>query len=275
MKSKLLLFALLISSLLVKSQEFELGVSFGAMQYQGDLAQPPVAIRNTKFNIGALARYTFNPKLAIRGEVNFGKIGGDDKYAVGEEHLYRNLNFSSPIFEVSGSLEYNFFKFVPGSLRKRFTPYISAGVGIFHFDPTTTYKGSKIHLQPLQTELNKPLYSLTQVCFPVGVGIKWSVGKLWTIGAHYATRFTLTDYLDDVSHNWQTSKPGTIDQDLTYRGDETNNAKWVGYAPYIINENNPNDKRTVNRGDPRNRDTYLFFGFSITKTFRKFSCNAF
>ena len=275
MKSKLLVFALLLISLIVKSQEFELGVSLGAMQYQGDLAQPPIAIRNTKFMLGALGRYTFNSKFAFRGEVNFGQIGGDDKYALAEDHQFRNLNFKSNIFEVSGSFEYNFFKYVPGSRNKKFTPFVSLGVGIFHFNPKTEYNGQTIQLQPLQTELNKPLYALTQVCFPAGVGIKWNVGKTWTLGLHYATRFTLTDYLDDVSHNWQTSKPGTLDQELTYRGDETNNAYWVNVEPYIYNENNPNDKNTVNRGDPRDRDTYLFFGFSLTKTFRKFSCLAF
>lgn len=278
MKSKLLLFALLVSSFFVKAQEWELGLTLGPMNYQGDLAQATVNVVKTKFNVGALGRYTINPLFAIRAEVNYGQISGDDKYAKlppeGYGHNKRNLNFKSNIFEVSTSLEYNFFKYVPGSRRKRFTPFISAGIGIFHFDPVTTYQGTTVHLQPLQTELNKPLYSLTQVCFPVGGGIKWNVKKNWTLGFNYATRFTLTDYLDDVSHNWQTNPtPGNLGQELSYRGDETSDPNWQ--QTIVKNYNDPNNPRTVNRGDPRDRDTYMVIGFSITKTFRKFACNAF
>jgi opacity protein-like surface antigen len=278
MKSKLLLFALLFTTLLVKSQEWEVGVTLGPMNYQGDLAQASVNLNQTKFNLGALGRYTISPLLAVRGEVNFGKVSGDDKYAVIPPEAYghnkRNLNFQSNIFEVSASLEYNFFKYVPGARRKRFTPFVSAGIGIFHFNPTTTYQGQKVQLQPLPTELNKPLYSLTQLCFPIGGGIKWNVSKTWTFGFNYATRFTLTDYIDDVSHNWQTQPtPGNLGQTLTYRGDETNDPNWQ--QTNIQNWNDPNSKTSVNRGDPRDRDTYMVLGFSLTKTFRKFACNQF
>jgi opacity protein-like surface antigen len=274
MKSKLLVAILLLTSFLVKSQELEFGVSLSACQYQGDLAQPVIQVQETKVNIGLLGRYTFNPTFALRGELNYGKIAGDDKYASIPPEAYghnkRNLSFSSPIYEISTSLEYNILKYVPGSRHKRFTPFISAGIGFFHFDPTTVYNGTTYHLQQYKTELDKPAYKLNQVCFPIGAGIKWNVAQTWTLGLTYATRFTMTDYLDDVSHNWQTSMPGTIDQKLSYRGDE------IGYpATTPQNYNDPNNPKTINRGNPKNRDTYLFVGFSITKTFRKFSCMGF
>ncbi len=278
MKSKFILFVLLFLTFLSNSQEWEMGVTLGPMNYQGDLAQAPVNLIKTKFNLGALGRYTFNPNLAVRAEINYGKVSADDKYAKIAPGAYwhnkRNLNFSSNIFEVSASLEVNFFKFVPGSRRKRFSPFLSAGIGVFHFDPVTEYNGQVIHLQPIQTELNKPLYSLTQLCFPVGGGIKWNVKKNWTLGVNYATRFTLTDYIDDVSHNWQTNPtPGSLGQTLTYRGDETSNVAWQNAV--ITNAENPNSKVTTNRGDPTNRDTYMVFGVSISKTFRKFACSNF
>ncbi len=278
MKAKLLLLALFFSAFLAHSQDWELGGTLGPMNYQGDVAQASVNLVKTRYNLGLLGRYTFNPILAIRAEVNFGRISGDDKYAFippeGYGHNKRNLNFGSNIFEVSASFEYNIFKYIAGSRRNHFSPFLSAGFGIFHFDPTTTYKDQLIHLQPLQTELNKPLYSLTQVCFPIGGGIKWNVKKNWTLGFNYATRFTLTDYLDDVSHNWQTNPtPGSLGQELTYRGDETSNVNWQ--QTVVKNNQDPNSKTTTNRGDPKNRDTYMIFGFSLTKTFRKYSCNAF
>ncbi len=242
------------------------------MNYQGDLAQAPVNPLLTKLNVGAIGRFNFNRSWAMRAEVNLGKVGGDDKWAnippEGYGHNKRNLNFTSTIFEVSASLEYNFKKYMTGTRRKHFSPFISAGIGIFHFDPTTIYNGQEIHLQPIQTELNKPLYSLTQLCFPIGGGVKWNVKKNWTLGFNYATRFTLTDYIDDVSHNWQINPtPGSLGYELSYRGDEAN----YGPAPKL-NYKDPNDPRSVNRGDPRDRDTYLIFGFTLTKTFHKFQC---
>jgi opacity protein-like surface antigen len=269
-----LLIATIFAAFICNAQEWEAGISIGPSQYQGDLAKEQMVLKKTKLGGGLIGRYTFNPSFALRAEINVMKVAGDDKLSKDPSHSKRNLNFNSFIEELTISGEYNFFKYVPGSKSKRFTPFISAGVGLFHFNPTTTYKGQTVDLQPLKTELNKPNYALTQVCFPIGGGIKYNIASTWSLGLNYATRFTMTDYLDDVSRQYQLfTGPGVTQEeaDLTWRAPELDPVKYHNQP-----ENQPGDpKKTVNRGDPRDRDTYIFLGFTITKTFRAYSCNAF
>jgi opacity protein-like surface antigen len=267
-----LLFAAIFAAFICNAQEWEAGISLGPSQYQGDLAKEQLVLKKTKLGGGFVGRYTISPIFAVRAELNVMKISGDDKLSKDPQHYRRNVNFNSFVEELAFSFEYNFFKYVPGSKTKRFTPFLSAGIGMFHFNPTTTYNGEKVVLQPLQTELNKPNYSLWSVCFPVGGGFKYNVASTWTVGLNYATRFTMTDYLDDVSRQFQYAQPGISQKelDLTFR------AKEIDPSRTYIPSNYPGDpKKTVNRGDPRDKDTYLFLGFTLTKTFRAYSCNAF
>jgi opacity protein-like surface antigen len=272
MKFRLLL-ATLFAAFICNAQEWEAGISIGPSQYQGDLAKEQIVIKKTKLGGGLVGRYTLSPSFAIRGELNFMKISGDDKFSKDPSHIKRNVNFNSFIEEFAVSLEYNILRYVPGSASKKFTPYLSAGVGIFHFNPTTEFQGTKYNLQPLQTELNKPLYSLTQVCFPVGGGIKYNIASTWTLGLNYATRLLMTDYLDDVSRQFVTTPSNDIGYKLTERAPELDPSKYSYSAPP---SNLPGDPaKTVNRGDPTDRDTYIYMGISLTKTFRKYACNAF
>ena len=64
-------------------------------------------------------------------------------------------------------------------------------------------------LQPLCTEgqgssayPDRRPYTLTQLCFPFGVGVKFRLGKSFSFSAEYGFRKTWTDYLDDVSKTY-------------------------------------------------------------------------
>ncbi len=265
MKIKILLLSLIVS-LASYAQEWEAGITAGAMQYQGDLCKPQLEFSKTNMAGGLFGRYTLGPNLAVRGNFIFGKVSGDDKLSEDYDHAKRNLNFRSNIMELSAHLEYNFMKYVPGSRGKKFTPYISVGLGVFHFNPVTDdVNGNTVKLHDLKTEQNKS-YSLTQVCFPVGGGLKWNVSGTWTLGLDYATRFLLTDHLDDVSGPYQSATgAGVTPQELalSFRGQEIN-PSWH----YPIETPGV----SYNRGDPKKNDTYLYLGLSLTKTFRKYAC---
>jgi hypothetical protein len=71
-------------------------------------------------------------------------------------------------------------------------------------NPKTKYNGEWIDLQELGTEgqgteLNSDdRYKLFQFSIPIGVGIKFSLGKFIVLGLEYGVRKTFTDYIDDV-----------------------------------------------------------------------------
>jgi hypothetical protein len=185
-------------------QEGEYGVSLGAAHYFGDLNPNP------RFNrpgpaVGLFFRKNFGNYVALRIGGNYAFVGYSDKYNTYNEFMYRrNLSFNSNIWELALQGDFNFFKFVPGSAYNRFTPYITFGVGAFNYDPYAYYQGQKVNLRALGTEgQGTPGYPKTYgsmaVCFPLGVGVKYSLNRQMNLGFEVLYRFTTTDYLDDVS----------------------------------------------------------------------------
>lgn len=261
----LLLVALLAFSISeIKAQDKEWGGFLGISVYNGDLAQSPVPIRGMRPAIGGLYRYNFNTHWAIKTGLNVGYIASYDKYS-GEGTLResRNLSFHSPLVELSVVGEYNFMKYVSGSRKYRFTPYVFGGIAGFYFNPKTFLNGDEYNLRTIPTEqsqIDNP-YSPIAIAIPMGLGFKYSLGrkKLWNIGFEFGWRMTFTDNIDDVS-GAQPTNPSALSQDaqnLSYRSYQTEKGNWDRDWP---------------RGNPDNNDSYYFFGVTLTKTIRNFSC---
>ena len=102
---------------------------------------------------------------------------------------------------------FHFFKFVPDQAGYRFTPYITAGVGFFTYDPYAYLGGKKYFLRPLNTEGQTKIpgrtpYNSMAFCLPVGIGFKYNISGQTNIFFELTHRFTNTDYLDDVSKDY-------------------------------------------------------------------------
>jgi len=199
-------------------QEGEYGVSLGAAHYFGDL-NPNPRFNRPGLAVGAFFRKQFGNYVAVRIGGQYGFVGYSDKYNKSNEFMYRrNLSFNSNIWELALQGDFNFFKFIPGSEYNRFTPYITFGVGVFNYDPYAYYNGQKVYLRPLGTEgqgsslypARKP-YGSMAVCFPLGVGVKYSLNRRMNLGFEVLYRFTTTDYLDDVSTTYAPdARPQTL-----------------------------------------------------------------
>jgi Domain of unknown function (DUF6089) len=187
-------------------QEGEVGFSAGAAHYFGDL-NPKLRLNRPKVAFGIFARKQFGDYVAVRLSGHFAQLGYSDIYNTYNTFMHtRNLSFNTNIWEFGAQGDFNFFKFIPGDLYKRYSPYITFGIGLFNYDPYTYYQGQKVFLRPLGTEGQasaaypgrKP-YSTMAVCFPIGVGYKYSLNSKVNIGFEVVYRFTTTDYIDDVS----------------------------------------------------------------------------
>jgi len=190
-------------------QEGEYGVSLGAAHYFGDL-NPNPRFNRPGLAVGAFFRKQFGNYVAVRVGGQYAFVGYSDKYNTSNEFmLRRNLSFNSNIWELAVQGDFNFFKFVPGSQYNRFTPYITFGMGIFNYDPYAYYQGQKVYLRPLGTEgqgsaayPDRKTYGSMAVCFPFGVGVKYSLNRRMNLGFEVLYRFTTTDYIDDVSKTY-------------------------------------------------------------------------
>jgi len=204
MKKIVFILLILFSGVSLKAQHHEIGLFLGTSYYLGDLNNSN-QFGMASYNFGLMYRYAVNPRIAVRIAAHYGKLQGDSK--LNSKNLqYKNLSFHSVLIDIEGGIEINFLEYVAGSQNHRFTPFVFAGLGFFHFNPKTDYMGKEYELQPLGTEgqgltayPDKEPYALTSFAIPFGIGIKWSVSRRVSIGLEWGLRKTFTDYIDDVS----------------------------------------------------------------------------
>src|SRR5690606_6485518 len=107
-------------------------------------------------------------------------------------------NFRARNWEAALLLEYYLFPVKTYNInREFFNPYIFAGLGITTNNPYADYRDQWIPLRPLATEDNP--YPATAVVFPMGLGLKYKANVWVDMFVEGNYRFTLTDYLDDIS----------------------------------------------------------------------------
>lgn len=233
----------------------ELGFMIGGSNYIGDLNQFKPYYK-TQLAAGLVYRYNIHSRLSFRANFNYGKVRAFDSDAKQAILVNRNLNFESNILELAGGLEFNYFPFQLGHDRYKGTAYILAEIGVFRMNPMTSYNGEMVELQPLGTEgqgsaLNsKNPYSLTQICIPLGVGCKLSLGKKASLTLEYGIRKTFTDYIDDVGSDSYVNP-----EELALEN---------GPLAAELSNRSIDGSRYGKRGTSATKDWYSFFGAMLT-----------
>ena len=253
-------------------QEGEIGFSVGAAQYFGDLNPNP------RFNTPNLAASVFFRKnlggyVALRVAGSYAFLAYSDKLNGYNEFMYRrNLSFNTNIWEGTIQGDFNFFKYLPGSEHHRFTPYITFGIGVFNYNPYTYYEGQKVYLRPLGTEgqgsaayPDRKPYGSMAFCFPLGVGVKYSVSRKVNIGLEVLYRFTTTDYIDDVS---TTYAPNAQTQYLP-NGQPT---LWYALQDRSYETGTPIGIQGRQRGSGVKDDSYITGQFSVSFNLFSYKC---
>lgn len=255
MKKLLLLFCSV--PVLATAQNFHFSARFGLSGYQGDLKARGISLSQTNL-LGSLgARYDLSEHIAARTYFTYTNLQGDDKKGTASMQQ-RNLNFKTSLFDWELTGQYNLFSLND----KWWTPYVFAGVGLFHFNPyTKDPAGNRVFLKPLSTEGQGFMqgakdYKLTQFSLPFGFGADYSLNEDMRIGLEFGYRKLFTDYLDDVSTNYVDqaallAAKGQTAVDLAWRGDEVNRT-----ASYPAGG-------TV-RGNPDKKDGYYYVALTYT-----------
>ncbi|PLX13133.1 MAG: hypothetical protein C0598_04380 [Marinilabiliales bacterium] len=229
----------------------EVGVFGGGSYYLGDI-NPALHFSQTQLAYGGIVRYNLNDRWTVRASYYRGKLKGDDTKT--NAIVNRELNFVTPVNDISVVAEFSWFQYFTGSKRTYFTPYLFAGVSYFTFKPENN---DGVALQPLGTEgqntgfNGRSPYSLSGLSFPFGFGVKYSLNKRIGLAFEWGMRKTFTDYIDDVSSTY------------------ANN-------PDIIADPTQSHSAGMQRGDDKKNDWYNFTGITITYKFNLFDkrkCN--
>jgi hypothetical protein len=242
------------------AQNFHFSTRLGLANYQGDLKKSSVSLSGAKMLFSLGARYDLSEHVMARSYLTLTGVRADDKKG-SAAMKQRNLSFQSKIFDWEFTGQYSFF-----SLNEKWwTPYVFAGIGLYHFNPfTKNLNGEKTFLKHLSTEGEGFMpgikeYKLWQLNIPLGIGAEYSLNEDMRVGLEMGYRKTFTDHIDDVSGSYVDpvklmGARGQTAVDLAYRGDE------VGAGPYPA----PN----TTRGSAKNKDGYYYI--AVTYTLRYF-----
>ena len=227
-------------------------------------------------------RFRFAKNFAVKTAFAYATVNGADSLTSFAPRQYRNLSFKSNILELSTQLEVSLLTEARGgrNAMRNLGPlanvnlYAFGGVSGFYFNPKAQLSpGSPyIALQPLGTEGqgigdNPDLYKRISVAFPLGFGMKYYLNSRMTFGLEVGARYTMTDYIDDVSGSY-------FDNDLirTTYGDAA-----AEFADRRISETGtpatPAPSGTPFRGNPDNTDSYAFAMLYYSYTYQAYGSN--
>ncbi|MEI6814995.1 MAG: DUF6089 family protein [Bacteroidota bacterium] len=248
------------------AQRHQLGLFLGVANYNGELNPAPINYRFIHPGLGIIYRFDKSKFFSYKASAYYGWVSGNDAQSKDSFQLKRNLSFFSHVLDVSGEMEFNFFPYQPGTGEVFCTPYIFAGISIFHFNPTANLNGHEYELRTMHTEGQGDTYSKIAGAFRFGGGIKLSVGQVVNIGFEVGVRKTYTDYLDDVSGNYP---------------DPSKLLARDGLAAVGLSNKSAQSSESLigrQRGNPNDNDWYVFSGFWITFnvfSVGKHACDAF
>jgi hypothetical protein len=265
--------ALLLTTLFANGQaHHEFGLTAGVSNYYGDLQSKWFPAQGYNALAGVSYKYFATPRLGFRFGAAYTRLTAADSLSDIQVHRERNLSFGTGLFEVHTGLEINLLGVDVG--RSRFSPYVFGGVAVFFHNPyTSDSMGNRVFLRPLSTEgqglsqyPDRKEYSLVNVSFPVGGGLKFFVGKTLMITTELGFRYCTTDYLDDVSKSYVNldtlmAYRGAQSVQYSFRGDEI-----AGWREKDIR--NPDYK--YQRGDSKSNDWYWFGSLNVAIYFEAF-----
>lgn len=185
-----ILFLLAAWSLQARAQEeiyhMELGAMAGGSFYMGD-ANYSTPYKGTRPMGGIMARYVFNPRLALKANLAAAGIKGSIKESDGFPFA---CDFSRTLYDFGVQMEANFWGYGIGHEflgYRRLTPYITGGIGLT-FAPS-------------------PAEAVCTMNIPVGVGVKYKFRPRWNVGIEFTMRFSLSDELDVTNQDAALNDP--------------------------------------------------------------------
>ena len=138
LKHTFLAIVALLLSVSVQAQDdpeyrFEIGAGVGLTGYLGDYNGK--LTRDLQPAASIAGRYNFNPWMALRINVGYGKLKGssDDVKTWYTEEQYRSYSFSNSLTDIAAIYEYNFLPYGTGRDyrgAKRLTPFVFGGSGL-------------------------------------------------------------------------------------------------------------------------------------------------
>jgi len=181
---------------LPQQQTADLGLFLGGSIPITDFTKTDI-LKSVNLDYGAFYRYNFNSRIGLRINALYGKVGAE-----GELDGTPVQGFKKNVFDLSALVEINSLDFLIGVDKMKFSPYVFTGIGL------TTYGGTS--------------GGVFTPNIPIGVGVKYAIGKYLSVGAEASLRKLFNDELDNLEN------PHSI-EGLQKVNDLLHNNDWISY----------------------------------------------
>lgn len=247
-----------------KRNRLEYTAGLGISNFLGDLGGADrigtnglrdLEISLTRPSILGGVRYHLLKDLRVKGQLTYIRLNGNDALTNEPARNFRNLRFRAPVIELTAMGEYYLMQEKSGHLFKlrgvkgrngfKWNIYATAGIGVFWVNPKGPLNGKWYALQPLRTENVR--YSRVNLAIPFGFGIRHTIDKQWSVNFELIMRKTFTDYIDDVSTDYQDYN--TILQERGPVAAYFSDPGGQGKHPWT--------QAGEQRGDPKDKDAYI------------------
>ena len=164
------------TELLSQSYRYEIGGMGGTSFYLGEAN--PALYKNLGGAFGALFRYNHNFRYAVKANLAMAHISGDTKQYPNVFPNHEQVSFSRNVFDLGGQVEFHFFNYSDEFKyldTKKWTPYISAGMGV-------SFAGGE--------------NNVFSANIPFGLGFKYKIKPRWNVGLEVSFRKLFQDNLD-------------------------------------------------------------------------------
>ena len=176
----------------------ELGAGAGLVSYQGDF-NGSIA-KNMEPGGSALAKYRFNPRMALGLNITYGKLKGSSAdvstwYPELQDSVH---SFSNTVVDAGLRFEYNFWPYGTGREyfgAKRFTPFIAIGLGLTYAKAGGTVVTGNL---------------------PIGAGVKYKIGTRVNLALEWTMHYSLSDKLDGTDDPYGIESSGMFKNTDSY-----------------------------------------------------------
>lgn len=198
MRTILLIAFFTLVSLGAKAQDeyeykMEIGVGAGMVSYEGDFNGS--IVKSMQPSASLILRRIFNPYMGVKLDVMYGKLKGSSAdvktYYPGYDD--NPIEFSNTLLDAGLTFEYNFWPYGTGREyrgAKRLTPFVFLGIGATY----VTGGGENAFTANV----------------PIGLGVKYKIGKRLNLGLEWAMHFSLSDKLDGVEDPYGIESSGVF-----------------------------------------------------------------
>jgi len=189
---KIITIIFLVSITNLYSQNSEIGLLGGTGYYLGEL-NPAVQVANkVRPALGVFYRKNTSKRYALRFGLNYAKLSATDKYSSTELSQYRQLSFSTDLWEAYGTLEFNFIPYqINNYTTSSFTPYVFIGAAVFLVNPSVSGGSS-----------NLDKGNVIAPSMPFGLGVKFNFVRNLGLAIEWGMRKTLTDRIDGLNETY-------------------------------------------------------------------------